>query len=58
MRISLRYIAHLLIKTLWHAVSFVFTVLFAELESIKISNDQELIQSGPISCPQIQTGNN
>ena len=31
------------------------------LESIKnkkISNDQELIQSDPISCPQNQKGNN
>ena len=28
------------------------------LESIKIGNDQELIQSDPISCPQNQKGNN
>ena len=28
------------------------------LESKKISNDQELIQSDPISCPQNQKGNN
>ena len=27
-------------------------------ESKKISNDQELIQSDPISCPQNQKGNN
>ena len=27
-------------------------------ESKKISNDQELIQSYPISCPQNQKGNN
>ena len=27
-------------------------------KSKKISNDQELIQSDPISCPQNQTGNN
>ena len=27
-------------------------------ESQKISNDQELIQSDPISCPQNQKGNN
>ena len=26
--------------------------------SKKISNDQELIQSDPISCPQNQKGNN
>ena len=30
----------------------------ADLESKKISNDQELIQSDPISCPQNQKGNN
>ena len=28
------------------------------LLSKKISNDQELIQSDPISCPQNQKGNN
>ena len=28
------------------------------LQSKKISNDQELIQSDPISCPQNQKGNN
>ena len=28
------------------------------LKSKKISNDQELIQSDPISCPQNQKGNN
>ena len=28
------------------------------LEIKKISNDQELIQSDPISCPQNQKGNN
>ena len=30
----------------------------AEEQSKKISNDQELIQSDPISCPQNQKGNN
>ena len=30
----------------------------ARLRSKKISNDQELIQSDPISCPQNQKGNN
>ena len=29
-----------------------------EVRSKKISNDQELIQSDPISCPQNQKGNN
>ena len=28
------------------------------MKSKKISNDQELIQSDPISCPQNQKGNN
>ena len=32
--------------------------LGASQESKKISNDQELIQSDPISCPQNQKGNN
>ena len=45
----------------------VFRVLLVFLEekknspffqSKKISNDQELIQSDPISCPQNQKGNN
>ena len=29
-----------------------------DMQSKKISNDQELIQSDPISCPQNQKGNN
>ena len=29
-----------------------------EMKSKKISNDQELIQSDPTSCPQNQKGNN
>ena len=29
-----------------------------QYQSKKISNDQELIQSDPISCPQNQKGNN
>ena len=29
-----------------------------KIKSKKISNDQELIQSDPISCPQNQKGNN
>ena len=28
------------------------------MKSKKLSNDQELIQSDPISCPQNQKGNN
>ena len=31
---------------------------FWSVESKKISNDQELLQSDPISCPQNQKGNN
>ena len=30
------------------------SVVLAQLQSKKISNDQELIQSDPISCPQNQ----
>ena len=37
----------------WHAVHAI-----AEMESKKISNGQELIQSDPISGPQNQKGNN
>ena len=33
-------------------------LFFAQLKSKKISNDQELIQSDPTSCPQNQKGNN
>ena len=33
-------------------------VIRALYQSKKISNDQELIQSDPISCPQNQKGNN
>ena len=29
-----------------------------DIESKRISNDQELIQSDPTSCPQNQKGNN
>ena len=32
--------------------------IFLKLQSKKISNDQELIQSDPTSCPQNQKGNN
>ena len=31
---------------------------YRSMKSKKISNDQELIQSDPISCPQNQKGNN
>ena len=34
------------------------TALSLLRQSKKISNDQELIQSDPISCPQNQKGNN
>ena len=33
-------------------------ILRSGIKSKKISNDQELIQSDPISCPQNQKGNN
>ena len=32
--------------------------IYVPKQSKKISNDQELIQSDPISCPQNQKGNN
>ena len=32
--------------------------LLIEMKSKKISNDQELIQSDPTSCPQNQKGTN
>ena len=35
-----------------------FKARYIILKSKKISNDQELIQSDPISCPQNQKGNN
>ena len=37
------------LRKVFHSVSF---------RSKKISNDQQLIQSDPISCPQNQNGNN
>ena len=37
-------------------VFYVIMLLF--FQSKKISNNQELIQSDPISCPQNQKGNN
>ena len=47
--------------TMFSVVNFigrVGTMSFIEMESKKISNNQELIQSDPISCPQNQKGNN
>ena len=35
-----------------------FGYMASYTQSKKISNDQELIQSDPISCPQSQKGNN
>ena len=35
-----------------------YYVVSANKKGKKISNDQELIQSDPISCPQNQKGNN
>ena len=39
-------------------MSFVIGRGFAEVQSKKISDDQELIQSDPTSCPQNQKGKN
>ena len=38
--------------------SFTIRTDHGSLQSKKISNDQELIQSDPTSCPQNQKGNN
>ena len=49
--------------TLDHGIWTIFSCFhasseYAIKESKKMSNDQELIQSDPISCPQNQKGNN
>ena len=42
-----------------HSCLFLLSKFIKEFQqSKKISNDQELIQSDPISCPQNQKGNN
>ena len=41
-----------------HKYNFYVYILFFEMESKKINNDEELIQSDPASCPQNQKGNN
>ena len=43
---------------LYHKVKTYLSSLLLEEQSKKISNDQELIQSDPISRPQNQKGNN
>ena len=44
--------------TSWASCNSKQVILSYRNESKKISNDQELIQSDPISCPQNQKGNN
>ena len=39
-------------------ISLLLARIYIYMESKKISNDQELIQSDPISCPQNQKENN
>ena len=41
-----------------HLLFYGKEILQYHRQSKKISNDQELIQSDPISCPQNQKGNN
>ena len=41
-----------------HKATFIRIPFQYQCQSKKISNDQELIQSDPISCPQNQKGNN
>ena len=45
------------IKNPW-LILLIYAVVLTDLKSKKISNDQELILSDPISCPQNQKGNN
>ena len=40
------------------SMSLASVVTTSELQSKKIRDDQELIQSDPTSCPQNQKGNN
>ena len=42
----------------WKGIVATLFLMHRRLSSKKISNDQELIQSDPISCPQNQKGNN
>ena len=53
--ISLQYILLSLSK---FKCQFCFEISMVFLRSKKISNDQELIQSDPTSCPINQKGNN
>ena len=45
-------------RTVSMKITIKTTSLTRPIQSKKISNDQELIQSDPISCPQNQKGNN
>ena len=53
---KLPYFGH--ISSKGPTLDFGLYALLLFIESKKISNDQELIQSDPISCPQNQKGNN
>ena len=46
-------ICQMTVYAFWQVHVYIFYI-----QSKKISNDQELIQSDPISCPQNQKGNN
>ena len=52
-----RVMQFLVSKFYFKIVVFISSNVFKS-QSKKISNDQELIQSDPISCPQNQKGNN
>ena len=49
---------HITIGFHFFNIFFSKSIEYATMSSKKISNDQELIQSDPISCPQNQKGNN
>ena len=58
--LALFQLALLLVNLPGNQINIYLYVVWGEMQkqSKKISNDQELIQSDPISCPQNQKGNN
>ena len=46
-------------RGLWNlTMNIIYMKNMTRIKSKKISDDQELIQSDPVSCPQNQKGNN
>ena len=57
--LGLTYINKTFICYILHQSEIIVSYLYNSMGTVKkISNDQELIQSDPISCPQNQKGNN